>query len=687
MSKQKRPVKPPKIFRKPVPEKKFNKKILKRIYVEKEKEFLLSLVTRDSSGSYVLKDELDKKSAKRLKALMKSVKKNKGVVTGWKAAILIVIIGAGVVFNFLFKDKLLEKGMETGLSAVFHAPASVEQVHLKILSGSISFSALSVADKDKPDTNLFELGASELKVNLRELLKKRLVIDRIVADGIAAGTTRSVNVAETGISEGSDTGDAGSSVDPGGGLISDMDPQAILDGQISRLESPEYIATVNDAYSEAVDTWPARIDNLDNDLAAGRRGAEKIAAINVSSIDSPEEVAAALKIINDNSPAVEKAVKTAGDTSADFNRNRKELLQLQEGISDAVAADYSLLEEAIGNPTGTLKGIVSQAAENILRAKIGGYYDKAMKAIDAAKGLKKESPDNEKKKTVLSRKGELVYFPVQGFPRFLIQEFRVSGGAEGSDSFMRLTADDINSDPDIWGKPFAYAWDSSTGGIDITASGEVDVRSSADTVFSLNAGMEGGNFDAGEVLSGLGVKALSGSAEGSLTFSVSADGKGRGEGLVILGAFQGVYNSSGDPLSDAVREILEETESAEFRLEFEAEGNEISSFRISSTLDSVLAEKAGEYLKGRADELKEEVKQALQDELKTGLEENKELSNLFDQYGGDLGKGLEEADNLSSSVDEKRAALEKRSAEIAGGLQDQAKDLLDKAGSKLKLSF
>ncbi len=687
MSRQKKPVKPPKVFRKPVPEKKFNKKILKRIYVEKEKEFLLSLVTKDSEGRYILNQELDKKSGKHLKALMKSVKKNKGLVTGWKAAILLVILAAALIFNFLFKDKLLEQGMEAGLAAVFAAPADVEDAHLSIFSGSVSFSSLAVADKEKPSTNLFELGASEVKVNIWELLKKRMVIDRIIADGIALGTVRTGSEAETGISESTDPGDSAPAADSGGGLIADMDPQAILDDQMSRLESPQYIDTVNSAYTEAVDTWPGRIDTLDADLAAGRRGADKIAAIDVGSIDSPEEAAAALKILNDNSPAVEKAVKTAGETSADFNRDRRELIQLQDGITDAVAADYRLLEDVVGNPTGTLKGIASQAAENILRAKIGGYYDKAMKVLDAAKGLKKNESADEEKTAVLSRKGERVYFPVQGFPRFLIQEFRVSSGSEGSDPFMRLKADDINSDPDVWGKPFAYSWDSSTTGIDISAAGAVDVRSNADTVFSLEADMDGGSFDAGSALSGLGIKDLSGAAGGTLSFSVLPEGRGSGEGLLVLGAFKGVYDSSGDPLAEAVREILEETDTAEFQLEFEAEGNEISSFRISSTLDSVLAEKAGEYLQDRADELKEDLKQALQDELSGKLEENEKLNNLFNEYGGDLNKGLESADDLSRSVDEKRKALEKRSAEITAGIQDQAQDLLDKAGSKLKLSF
>ena len=678
-----KPVKPPKLFRKPIPEKKFNKKILKRIHIKQEKDFLLSLMEQNSSGAYVLKGELDKKNAKRLGALAKSIKKNKGIVTGWKAAILLLIAGAVLVFNLLFKDRLVEKAIETGLESVFQAPADLEDTRLKIFSGSLSFASLAVADKDRLDTNLFELAATELKINIWELLKKRVVIERIMARGIALGTPRSGDSGvEQDSEESKDTRETG-----GGSLIADADPQAIFDAQMSRLESPAYIDSVNEAYGRAVEKWPGKVDQLNSDLAAGRKGAEKIAAINIPSINRADEAAAALKVISDNSPAVETAVESAGAVSADFNRDRRELQELQAGIREAVSRDYALLAEAVGNPGGTLKGIASQAAENILRAKIGDYYDKAQKLLGAAGRLKKSDKEGPVKKSVLTRKGEVVNFPVQGYPRFLIQEFRVSYGSEGVEPYMILLAEDINSEPDTWGKPVEFTWDSLQEGIGVKAEGLADMRSAAETLFSVSVDLSGAAFNGGSALSGLGVENLAGDAGGSMDFHVEKDGTGHGEGRVVLGAFETEFSGSEDPLSEAVREILEETDTAVFKISFDAEGNEITSFRVSSDMDALLAEKAGEYLKDRADELKQDLQNALEAELSSRLKENKRLNQLFDEYGGDVGAGLKASGDLESSVDSKKQDLEKRTAEVSGDLKQQADKILGGTGDKIKLPF
>ena len=183
-------VKLPKMFRKPIPKKRFEKKILRRIYLAKERDFLLSLAKQDEQERYVISGELSKAEAKHLATLAKSIRKNRGLVTGWKAAILAVIIGSLLVFNFLFKDRLAEAGMEAALENVFRARAEAEGVHLSLFRGSLSFESLSVADRDKPMENLFELSRSELRVNIWELLKKRLVIERAVCSGIRLGTPR-----------------------------------------------------------------------------------------------------------------------------------------------------------------------------------------------------------------------------------------------------------------------------------------------------------------------------------------------------------------------------------------------------------------------------------------------------------------------------------------------------------------
>ena len=75
-----------------------------------------------------------------------------------KVSLIAVLVAAVLVFNFAFKNRLLERALERGLEAVFSARAEVGELDFRIFSGRLFFAHLSVADKQQPLRNLFELG-------------------------------------------------------------------------------------------------------------------------------------------------------------------------------------------------------------------------------------------------------------------------------------------------------------------------------------------------------------------------------------------------------------------------------------------------------------------------------------------------------------------------------------------------
>ena len=113
--------KAPRIFRKELSDKKFNKTVLKRINIKEDQAFLLSVFQKKANGNYQLIDTLSTDQLKKLKNLAKAIKKNKGAIQRGKLSILLLIIGLIIIFNLFIRDKLLERAMEKSLQSVFQA--------------------------------------------------------------------------------------------------------------------------------------------------------------------------------------------------------------------------------------------------------------------------------------------------------------------------------------------------------------------------------------------------------------------------------------------------------------------------------------------------------------------------------------------------------------------------------------
>ena len=191
-------MKVPKLFKAELSEKRFRKKVIRRVYIESERNFLLGLYSKGADGLYHRPEELDTEDTKRLQQLARSIKKNRGVLRTGKVSLLVIVVAVILVFNFVFKNRLLEQALERGLEGVFSARAEVDDLDFRILSGRIFFAHLSVADREQPFRNLFELGATEVDLNTAELLKAKVVVTNLESLEIGWNTPRQTSGAVAG---------------------------------------------------------------------------------------------------------------------------------------------------------------------------------------------------------------------------------------------------------------------------------------------------------------------------------------------------------------------------------------------------------------------------------------------------------------------------------------------------------
>ncbi|MBK8099137.1 MAG: hypothetical protein IPK26_18675 [Planctomycetes bacterium] len=106
--------------------------------------------------------------------------------------ILVVVLGASLyVFQQWFSTPILTRNLRAGLVAANGATVDLEAARLDLADGTVKLQRLAVADAKALDRDL--LAADELvaRIDTRELLRKRLVIDEITSDNARAGTRRS----------------------------------------------------------------------------------------------------------------------------------------------------------------------------------------------------------------------------------------------------------------------------------------------------------------------------------------------------------------------------------------------------------------------------------------------------------------------------------------------------------------
>ncbi|RLD30545.1 MAG: hypothetical protein DRI73_10205, partial [Bacteroidetes bacterium] len=258
----------PGIFRKQYKIKAFNSKIVKRIHIPKDREIIKKLFVKNSNGKMEIIQNIPEDIFLRLKPLSKSIKKNKGMVSRWKLIIVLILVASILIFNLIFKDKLLTKGLESGLEKIFQADVKVDGLQFSFLKGSIAFRSLIIADADNSNRNLLETGQSEFRISIAELTKKRVKIEEMSLTGLlldTPGVSRS-DTYEDSPNSSTEENDSTSS-----GVLAVLSPEkgeyeSILQQQKDNLNSIDVITRGNEETNKLVEKWEVIYSDKDKDI-------------------------------------------------------------------------------------------------------------------------------------------------------------------------------------------------------------------------------------------------------------------------------------------------------------------------------------------------------------------------------------------------------------------------------------
>jgi len=677
-TKEQKPAKAPGKFKKPVKTKTFEKKYVKYIEHPQDKDFFVSCFEKEDDV-YRIRAPLYKDDVKKLKNILKVISANrKGAVNVIPLAFAAVIVAAIVVFFTIFANPLLERALENVLESVFEAKSDVNSFRLSLLRFRISIGSITVANRDRPMTNLFQMGRTEIRLKPQAILRGKIYIEEIRADTIRFGTERTVSGAlperPPKVKEERPKTEAPPLID-----LRNFDAMALLNQEYDKLKTPKLYDDAINAYNETAAKWKNQIESTKGKVEELRTASAPLLNLNASSIRDVETIRTAIQDINTMIATVQTTADEAGNIVSGIEADINNARQLEQNARNALTDDINRLKSMVDLGSGSAFAALEPFIMDMLSDTAQEYLDYGLRALEVLEKLKamadaQPKTEKPKKEPKVTFKGRDVNFPVVNYPKFflgiLASDFTLNTWNWAFD--MR----DISSNPDLTGKPvtLSLGLTEAGGALDrqVGFKGSADFRTNPSERFSAAVNGKGFPVSVGNRMDNLGISGFS----GETTFSVSL--AGQTSGSFSSGSDISVYSPMLiDPrgtLAEAADTAIREAGNVSLGILYNHYVDGKDEFKITSNIAELLAQAvrriAATYAQKAMDDIERALRQRIEQHIDGRFASKEEVDLLFRTARGDK----ESADMLKNSLTNKKNEFEQRLRAAANEAVQQVRD-------------
>jgi len=673
----------PRPFRKVYSSKALERKILRRIHIPADRDMVKALFVEERPGKWQIPSNPGEEKSKKLISLARSIGKNHGLFQRWKVFVFFIPLASLLLFNFIFKDRLVESGVEKALESLFLARSDVEGLHLSLFKGELSFLSLSITDKDAPDFNLMETGPGLIELKMTELAFKRLRIEEISLQDVRWNTPRQSSGALAGSGgKGPKASEARGEKESSGGInLPELSPQEMVE-QINpdSLKSYEFVKAGNEQFLSIKNKWTDRLNEKEQEVLSLKEDVESLISLQVSNLTDIQDIQNTIASIAALKTGIEGLSKSARTMADDFREDRDSIISVAASLPGFVEDDIDSLEERLSLGSGGIENLASDLAERFVGTRWNKYYDSGLKVWNLYKrfSINEKEKDREKPQGVQRSAGRNVLFPSPDRPLFYMDKVLFSGSLEDDSSFLAELRS-VSNEPEKVSDPVSLDLVLKSGGFKFTGKGVLDLRKKGDEKFSLDFDGDGISVELAEGIPTLSID----------HFSSVASIRGR---LYSYETFRGLESSFVVQLNDlktgrqqsgfvgdTVKSILANQSSIEFSGLLAIGPQGIDTIKINTDFDQILNNGVGAALARLREEARGQIEAALAEKIGPLLDENNRLSEGLDALGL---KSL----NQMSSLGEMETLLESKKEELLGAASlKQGEDLLKKAGGVLNL--
>ena len=485
----------PSLFRKKYTAKKLEKKIYKKLYVPEDKKYVKSLFSEvEKKGKkqiplYAIPEEkqaqLAKKEMKRLKALAKQIKKQKGRINIVPLLVTLAFIAAIPICFTMFKNVIIKKGITIACEKIFEAKCDIQSVDFKLLDSSLKIKKIEIANKNDYMKNLVDIGSITLDFDLGQLLRKRFVADELSVLDVNSGTERKTSgelppakakkikkdkaktakkasESQLGKMLAEKKAVAASSLEKNiTGLFNSLNPETLMQNFAAQLQTPEVSKQVQEQVPQIIAKWQAKPAEVQQTVDNLQSAVNEIINFDYNSVqNNPLKIKEFIETLDSTYKNIDKVKNEANGILNSFNADIADADGLRKTVQNAVAHDMNFANSEINkikslNISDGTK-LISGMAENVACDVLGKYYPYAQKGVNYLLELKTKQATQPKKEKVKKEKtkytvkrapGRDIYYRQDKVPSVWIKKMAGSG----PNFFAQAT--DIASNQDIINKP------------------------------------------------------------------------------------------------------------------------------------------------------------------------------------------------------------------------------------------
>ena len=663
--------KTPKIFRRELKEKKWKKKILKNIHIPSDRSMIEELYELKDE-KMVLRRELTKDENKKLKALAKALKKNKGMVTKWKFFILLAIAGLIAVFNIFFKNMLAERALEKGLTDAFEASADVDDLKISLSRGEISLEGLRVQNKDNPGKNLFQTGHSALKISIPELTRGRYHIEELNMEGLQFNAGRDSADLPPGTESG---GDKAPLIDLS--AYTD-DPAAaaekILEEHKANLKSLQFIDSAEDQLKGFTESWETRLDESGRENKAFIARYDDIISKGVPRLNSIEEGQSLFNEYNGYYEEI-RDKRSEVETMIDlFEADRSALQDIRSEAVSLISEDLAYLQDLMQLPgQNDVRNFVSDKIKEILMTRFSSYYETAQKVMPYYEKWQASQPEEKEKKKVSRMNGENVRFPSPMSPGFLIRQAHLDGG-DGYSGFFNADLSGITTEPEKWADPVLLSSGWTRDRSSVTTEAFLDLKENAEELFRLDFSSPGNSIPSDIAFPELGINEV----DAVLDYIGTARPHPTEEGVLVsldmdFSQISLGLKDSDDPVSSIILGTLDDIRDILVEAEIHIDEKGIQNLKVNSGIDKILTDSLEGFLEdlpgAGADMLKPLLTELIEEELGSSAA----LQDAADALGRGSLEQLKDLEALEDRMDSYRNEVQNKGEALVKEYEDKAR--------------
>ena len=566
----------PKLFKKTYTEKALEKKILKKIYIDEDRELVKSIfterITQDKKGRVLktpkvavsLQKEYPYGDVKSLKLIAKAVKKNRGRFRAVPFAVVVGVCALIVLVVSIFINPIAKRGLKYALESTFGAKTDVGYVNVKLLGINVTVGSLAVGDKDSAEydytKNLFELEKLTVSFNLTQALRGKFIAENLDVTGIQFGTDRATScylpAAEKKEEKEADDSEfmkelkarSTAAVEDLRQQANDMlggsDVNEIVSNLMKQLKTPAVAGEAETLAKTLSEKWQGKPAEFQEQKEKFQAEFQKYQTMDMGEFQGhPEKVAAAVAEITKTVNAVNELKAGVEETVASVKTDVEGAQAFVASVTEAAKADHELVTgklNTVASAVTNAKSLFNSALETIAYNLLGKYYPYVKKGIGYAEQMKANAQANSAasgesagraKSTAKGVTGRLSGTTIpfsRAYPTFWIKNVSASGYTDkaGGKGFSGRVQN-VTSDQDVAGSATSAQVSFDLSSTNHAASLVLDARSASTApLISVDYAGKGfaAQFDGTAIAKSHGVPSVSGGAALSLKGTAGSDG-------------------------------------------------------------------------------------------------------------------------------------------------------------------